>query len=333
MAGWDLDSPLRLHALAELDVFPGAPANVFGVYPRLVARCLDVPTALVSFVGETCEFFPAAIGLDEPWATRRQVPLSMSLAKSVVTANESLILSDVENELGVRAYLGVPLHAPGGQPVGALCAGDTRSREWTEADVATMHDIADAAATTIAWRASEHRRAQLAAEASHELRTPLTRLRFELDNLGHSAGVDAAVVRLEEVADAVESMARAVSRGRARDAEVDLLAVCHDVASQREIGPATAPIRVEGTTTLVPSLRAIVHHVVALLIGAFAGQPLVIVVGSDANAGRIQLLTTDEAVDATVVAATRRLLVEQLGGRLLERPTPEIAFEIVLPNG
>ena len=344
MADWCLDSPLRLHALAEIDVFPGSPADAFAVYTRLVARFLDAPTALVSFVSDTCQFFPAAVGLSEPWATRRQTPLSLSLCQHVVTANAELAIGDATaderfrdhpalTDFGVHAYLGVPLRAPGGEPLGSLCAIDDKPRAWTANDAATLRDIADAAGTTIAWRASEHRRAQLAAEASHELRTPLTRLRFELDDLGHSVGVDAAVARLQEVTEAVETMARAVSRDRARDAEVDLLSVCYDVASQREIGAATAPIRVEGAPTVVHSMRAIVHHVVALLIGAFAAQPLVIVVGSDANAGRIQLLTTDEPVDTTVVAATRRLLVEQLGGRLLERPSPDVAFEIVLPNG
>jgi signal transduction histidine kinase len=342
VAGWSLDSPLRLHALDEVDVYPGAPADAFAVYVRLVARFLDVPTALVTFVRDDCQFFPAAVGLEEPWATRRQTPLSLSFCRLVVTTDEDLVVTDATSdarvrdnvavsELGIHAYLGVPLRAPGGEPLGALCAVDNRPRAWSAADLATMHDIADAVTTTIALRTSEHRRARLAADASHELRTPLTRLRFELDDLAHSASVDAAVARLREVNEAVDSMARAVSRDRMRGIDVDLVSVCHDVVSQRDL--AAAPVLIAGTSTVVVhSLRAIVHHVVALLVGAFAEQPLAIIVGGDDDTGRIEIHTAAAPADPSVIAPIRRLLGEQLGGRLIERPTPDIAFEIVLPR-
>src|SRR6185503_16097882 len=68
VAAWSLNSPQRLAALAEVDVFPGAPDDAFAVYTRLVARVLDVPTALVSFLDGDCQFFPAATGLDEQTA-------------------------------------------------------------------------------------------------------------------------------------------------------------------------------------------------------------------------------------------------------------------------
>ena len=141
MTAWLLDSAARLIALAEVDVFPGSPADVLGVYPRLVARLLDVPISLVSFVSDECQFFPASTGLAEAWAMRRQMPLPMSFCQYVVCGDEDFVVTDslldprVEDnlaitELGVRAYLGVPLHAPGGEPVGALSAIDTRPRHW-----------------------------------------------------------------------------------------------------------------------------------------------------------------------------------------------------------
>jgi signal transduction histidine kinase len=340
MPGWSLDSPLRLHALAEVDVFPGAPSPAFLVYTRLVARLLEVPTALVSFVGEDCQFFPAATGLAEPWATRRQTPLALSFCQHVVTGDADLIVNDAQNdarvqdnpavgELGVRAYLGVPLRAPGGETLGSLCAIDHHPREWSERDIETMHDIAEAAASTIALRVSEHRRAAVASEVSHELRTPLTRLRFELDDLARSAGVDAAVAHVQDLTSAIEELTRAARRDRVRDVDVDLLTLCHDVASQREAG---SPIRIEGAETVVRSLPAILHHVVALLVGAFDGEPLVIAVGGDEVTGRIQLRADAEPADIKAIVATRRLLLEQLAGRLIERPAPGVAFEVVLPR-
>ncbi|HVV37406.1 MAG TPA: GAF domain-containing protein [Acidimicrobiales bacterium] len=343
MTGWPLDSRQRLLALEEVDVFPGAPSPTFAVYAKLVARVLDVPTALVSFVSEDRQFFPALVGLAEPWATRRQTPLSMSFCQHVVTTDADLVVTDAVNdervkdnlaidELGVRAYLGVPMRAPGGETLGSLCAIDSRPRQWTDNDVATMHDIADALMTTIAWRTSEHRAACLASTASHELRTPLTRLRFELEELGHSVAVDAAVRHLADVSDAVDQVANAVSRDRvrARELKVDLLTVCRDVASQRSL--SAAPLRVEGVPTVVRSLPAIVHHVIALLVGAAAEQPVGLVVGGNDTVGRVQMLSAAPLADPSVIEPTRQLLVEQLGGRLLERPSPEVALEVILPR-
>jgi hypothetical protein len=111
--------------------------------------------------------------------------------------------------------------------------------------------------------------------------------------------------------------------------DVELVALCRGVASQREDG---SPIRVEGGTTVVRSLPAILHHVVALLVGAFRDEPLTLVVLDDAHGGRIQLRADATPADPQMVTAVRRLLHEQLGGRLLERPTPDVAFEVVLPD-
>ena len=336
MSGWPLDSPLRLHALGEVDVFPGAPAEAFAVYARLVARFLDVPTALVSFVNDECQFFPAAVGLGEPWATRRQTPLSLSFCQHVVTTDDDLVITDAAadarvldspavSELGVRAYLGVPLRAPGGETLGSLCAVDTRPRAWSEQDIETMHELADAVAATIGMRVREHRRAAVASEVSHELRTPLTRLRFELDDLGLPAQ------HLDDVSQVVDKLAKSARSDRGMD--VDLLSLCRDVASQRqEADPGSAAIRIEGDEIPVRSLKAILHHVVALLVGAFAGQPLTLVVGGDAATGRIQVHTDATPADTAAVTAIRRLLLEQLAGRLVERPAPGVAFEIVLPR-
>jgi signal transduction histidine kinase len=298
-----------------------------------------VPTALVSFVDEDCQFFPAATGLAEPWATRRQTPLSMSFCQHVVTSDDDLVITDAANdarvqdnlaidELGVRAYLGTPLRAPGGETLGSLCAIDDKPREWSARDIETLHDIAAAVASTVALRVSEHRRAAMAAEVSHELRTPLTRLRFELDDLAAHVGVDNALAQVQELTHAIEALTRGARHDRVRDMDVDLLALCRDVASQRE---GASAVQIEGAPTVVRSLKAILHHVVALLVGAFDDAPLTLVVGSDDATGRIQLRTDAPPADTTAITASRRLVHEQLAGRLLESPAPGVAFELVLP--
>ena len=123
MAIWELDSPERLKALAEVDAFPGVPDDAFAVYTRLIVKLLDAPTALVSFVTDDRQFFPASVGLGEPWNERAQTPLAMSFCQHVVRTDEDLVVPHADtdervkdnlaiDELGVHAYLGVPLRAP-----------------------------------------------------------------------------------------------------------------------------------------------------------------------------------------------------------------------------
>ena len=45
-------------------------------------------------------------------------------------------------DLGVVAYLGMPLALPDGHVIGALCAIDTVPRSWTAAELETVADLA-----------------------------------------------------------------------------------------------------------------------------------------------------------------------------------------------
>lgn len=53
---------------------------------------------------------------------------------------------------GTVAYLGLPITRADGTVLGTVCACDTRPRPWTEADVATLHDIAALAAAELEMR-------------------------------------------------------------------------------------------------------------------------------------------------------------------------------------
>ena len=47
-------------------------------------------------------------------------------------------------DMGVRAYLGVPLRS-NGHCVGSFCVVDTRARQWTDADLADLERLASEA--------------------------------------------------------------------------------------------------------------------------------------------------------------------------------------------
>ena len=89
--------------------------------------------------------------------------MSHSFCQFVKKQNRPLVIEDAsENplvcdnlaipDLGVRAYLGVPVHGPGGTPLGALAAIDSVARTWHSADVALMTDLAACVTDQISLR-------------------------------------------------------------------------------------------------------------------------------------------------------------------------------------
>jgi hypothetical protein len=133
---------------------PARPIPVLDSYAGLVARQLDVPVALVSLVGSGGQVSPGAVGLPEPWATQRSVPLTHSLCQHVVadavplfveeaSAHPQLRSNGAVRDWGVTAYGGAPLTDRDGSAVGALCAIDTRPRRWTPRDIQLLVGLAE----------------------------------------------------------------------------------------------------------------------------------------------------------------------------------------------
>jgi PAS domain S-box-containing protein len=167
-----LADPGRLAAVRQTDLLDTPAEDAFDRVARLAVRLLDVPIALVPLVEEDRQFFKACVGLPEPWASARQTPLSHSLCQHVVVAHQPLAIGDtgrdalardnpLVRELGLAAYLGVPLIDPSGYALGALCVADRRSRDWTPEQVAVLTDLAGLVMTQIQLRAELATRGEL----------------------------------------------------------------------------------------------------------------------------------------------------------------------------
>ncbi|MFE9896608.1 GAF domain-containing protein [Streptomyces sp. NPDC005529] len=146
---------------------------------RLVATLVDVPVALVSLLERDRQVFPGMVGLQVPWGAARQTPLSYSLCRHVVSAGEPLVLTDARldargrdslatSDLGVVGYAGMPLLDSDGLPLGSLCASDTRPRQWTDAELSVLEDLAAACSAELQLRivSRRHQRALAAMEAA-----------------------------------------------------------------------------------------------------------------------------------------------------------------------
>jgi hypothetical protein len=146
-------SPERLAALHELALLDTPPEETFDRLTRLAARLLQVPVALVTLVDEDRQFFKSSVGLGEPWASRRQMPLAYSFCQHAVADKQTLVISDARNNDRVKnspavsennslAYVGVPLITDKGHALGTLCVVDSSPRLWDDDQVQVLSDLA-----------------------------------------------------------------------------------------------------------------------------------------------------------------------------------------------
>ncbi|MBW3242974.1 response regulator [Epibacterium sp. DP7N7-1] len=232
----------------------------------LAARLLNVPTALVSVVQRSLDrqFFKSCIGLPELSSELRQTPLSHSFCQFVQDTNQPLVVTDSRKDaqlrdnaavidLGMVAYLGVPIHLPDGKPIGALCVIDRVPRQWSHDDLKTMQQLGCALDDLIALKrardvaADAETRAQQDAEArkthlahmSHEIRTPLNGIIGSVDLL--MRGASSLNADLREQNDLLRSINRsAQSLQRLLNDALDIAKID---AGKLELAPAAFDLR------------------------------------------------------------------------------------------
>ena len=148
-------SALEATGLLDSDVDPG-----FDRIARLAAQVLNAPVALVSLVDADRQFFKSCLGLPEPWASRRETPLSHSFCQHAVASREPLVVDDAREhetlrdnlairDMGVVAYAGIPLIDSDGNALGTLCVIDSQPRHWTSHQVQLLADLAASVVTEI----------------------------------------------------------------------------------------------------------------------------------------------------------------------------------------
>lgn len=156
-------SDSRVEALRQTGLLDSPPEEVFDRVTRIATKLLRTPISLISLVDTDRHFFKSQQGLPEPWATRRETPLSHSFCRIVVASGQALVVNDARNdarvagnlaipELGAAAYLGVPLIDAEGHTLGALCAIDDRPHNWTFEDEAALIDLSHIVMNEIALR-------------------------------------------------------------------------------------------------------------------------------------------------------------------------------------
>ena len=171
---------------------------------ELASNILKVPVSLVSIIDKQNDrqFFKSIKGLQEPWLSRGETPLSHSFCQHVAHDDAPLIVENAPEynrvkdnlaipDLGVIAYLGVPIHDPQGRAIGALCAIDSSPKKWTDEDLVTLEKLAlcvdDAIRLRSALKSSEAMREEqsdFTYAMSHDIKAPIFTLKTLLNELG-----------------------------------------------------------------------------------------------------------------------------------------------------
>jgi len=143
----------RITAIRKSGLLDRSGREQFNHITEHVRVALDVPVAIISIVDEHRQVFAGHSGLPSPWNERGETPMTHSFCQYVVEHNAPLIVTDANlhdlvrsndaiADLGVIAYLGVPIYLDGGELVGAIAAIDSKPRVWSDRDLATLHSLA-----------------------------------------------------------------------------------------------------------------------------------------------------------------------------------------------
>lgn len=139
----------RLDALHRLDILDTEAEEAFEHVVSLVQTILGVPIAAVSLVDKSRQWFKARRGL-----SMAETPRSVAFCAHAIQHNAPFRVPDALNdsrfadnplvlgEPGIRSYAGIPLRTSDGFNIGTLCAIDRKPREFSDADIKTLADLA-----------------------------------------------------------------------------------------------------------------------------------------------------------------------------------------------
>jgi sigma-B regulation protein RsbU (phosphoserine phosphatase) len=143
------NEPQRLEAVRRYDVLDTPPDGAFERVTAMAARLFDVPISIVSIVDSDRIWFKSHHGLDV-----EEIGREPGLCASAILQEDPWLVTDaavdprtlanplVAGEFGLRFYAGVPLTTHDGYNLGTLCVIDREPRPVSEAEVATLRDLA-----------------------------------------------------------------------------------------------------------------------------------------------------------------------------------------------
>lgn len=150
---------LRLQALDAYQLLDTREAAAYEAFTELARELAGTSMATISLVDESREWFKSYCGIDP-----RETPREIAFSAHIVATGEPLIVEDaaadkrfrdnplVKGPSHVRFYAGVPLIAPGGAVIGALCVLDEGPRGISDPQLRELRALAGALMNTMESR-------------------------------------------------------------------------------------------------------------------------------------------------------------------------------------
>jgi GAF domain-containing protein len=139
----------RLKVLWQYEVLDTVPEEVFDELVELAAAICEAPSALISLVDESRQWFKARVGIDA-----RETSRDVSFCGHAILQPELFIVPDaskderfkdnplVTSEPNIRFYAGAPLVSPDGHALGTLCVLDKQPRELKPSQLKALRVLA-----------------------------------------------------------------------------------------------------------------------------------------------------------------------------------------------
>ncbi len=335
-----VSSTRRLAALRQADLLDTGPEPFFDRLTALAAKLFETNTALLSLVDVDRQYFKSQCGLPEPFSQTLQTPLSHSFCKHVVETQEKLIVGDARThplvatnpavtDLGVIAYLGIPICSRTGEVLGSFCVLDTKPRNWSDFDAGILSDLAHIAEDEIhlreqsrAARALANDNATLAREYHHRVKNALA-VSAALVRIS-ARGVESVDELVVKAGDRLMALARAHDSLITTDDNVDLgdlvlrllAPYCPPGAATDASGPPVA-LRQQQVTPVCLFLHELATN--SAKYGAFRNLGTVAVRWTDGSAIHMRWSERLEGRIEAAPAGFGSLLIEtaarQLGGQ------------------
>jgi serine phosphatase RsbU (regulator of sigma subunit) len=214
LAGDPITDPFRLAAVFNSGLLDTDPEASFDDLTRLAAMLIGTPFAFATIVDDRRSFWKSRFGI--PAGGPKQNSVEESFCQYVVRSQSELIVGDAANDartrsnpsvesMGVAAWAGFPLLDPAGEVLGSFCVVDTKTREWSAAELDILQTLARIASREIARQVTmnDERAAHVRAQAlTHSLQASLLPPELPaVDGLDIAARFRAAGIGLDLVGD------------------------------------------------------------------------------------------------------------------------------------
>lgn len=165
----------RVAALHALELVHSAPEREFDAIVSLAAALLGTDWAAVTLIDENRQWVKASHGV-----LQAEEPRELSICQYTIQSDETFVVPDaaadprMERRLqaygqhDIRFYAGVPIHAPTGERIGALCVADPAPRRLDGLGDERLRELAVLVDALIAARSTAREAIRIADESARQ---------------------------------------------------------------------------------------------------------------------------------------------------------------------